>query len=158
VTALVFLGAGPLGMATNPNASPDNMRCLSWLQSLAAAGIGIVVPEIADYEVRRELLRIARVTGLRRLDALKSVRYVRYLPLTTEAMLRAAELWARARRQGTPTADPKALDCDVILAAQAQLAEEEGASVTIATSNPSHLGLFVRAADWYNVLPPAPSS
>ena len=144
-------------MVTNPNASPDNLRCLLWLQSLAAARVTIVVPEIADFEVRRELIRIAKATGLRRLDALKSARYVRYLPLTTEAMLRAAELWARARRQGTPTADPKALDCDVILAAQAQLVEEEGAAVTVATANPSHLALFVRADDWYNVQPPQPS-
>jgi predicted nucleic acid-binding protein len=151
VTDRVFLDAGPLGMVTKPNASPDNLQCLAWLQSLAGAGIRIVVPEIADYEVRRELLRVGKQTGLRRLDALKAARYVRYAALTTEVMLRAAELWAQARRQGTPTADPKALDGDVILAAQAQLAGGAGERVIVATSNPVHLNLFVRADDWRNI-------
>jgi hypothetical protein len=38
-------------------------------------------------------------------------------------MLQAAEFWAEARREGIPTADPKALDGDVILAAQATVIE-----------------------------------
>lgn len=33
-------------------------------------------------------------------------------------MLKAAELWAMARKQGKPTSDPKELDCDIILTAQ----------------------------------------
>jgi predicted nucleic acid-binding protein len=44
-----------------------------------------------------------------------------YLPITTEVMLKAAQLWAQVRQQGKPTADNKALDGDVILAAQAIL-------------------------------------
>ena len=36
---------------------------------------------------------------------------------STAAMRKAAEFWADTRRQGTPTADEKAIDADVILAA-----------------------------------------
>ena len=153
---MVVLDAGPLSIVTNPKASPENDGCRRWLRALLAGGDRFVVPEIADYEVRRELLRGGKGTGIRRLDAIKNVAGVDYAPLTTAVMLRAAGLWARARRQGSPTADPKALDCDVILAAQAQLlAESEVVSVTVATSNPSHLRLFVHADDWYNILPAA---
>ena len=77
---------------------------------------GVFVPEIADYEVRRELLRIGATTGLRRLDQVKAT--LDYAPITTAVMLRAAELWAAARRAGRPMAPPEALDGDCILAAQ----------------------------------------
>jgi len=55
-------------------------------------------------------------------------------------MLRAAELWALARNRGTPTADPKELDGDVILAAQA-----EQVRAVVATDNVGHLSRFVQA-------------
>jgi hypothetical protein len=66
------------------------------------------MPEIADYEVRRELLRANKARGLARLDALAGL--LEYLPLTMAAMRQAAGFWAQARQQGRPTADDKALD------------------------------------------------
>ena len=104
----------------------------------------VFVSEIADYEVRRELLRADRPVGLARLNALKTI--LPYLPLTTPIMLRAAELWAEARRRGRPTADPQALDCDVILAAQAL-----AMGATIVTDNVGHLALFVEAKRWRDI-------
>jgi predicted nucleic acid-binding protein len=105
------------------------------------------VPEIADYEVRRELLRANKVRGLARLDALADL--LEYLPLTTAAMRQAAVLWAQARQQGRPTADDKALDGDVILAAQAiTLGTTE---VVIATTNVGHLSRFAPAALWPDI-------
>ena len=111
-----------------------------------AGGGRVLLPEVADYEVRRELLRAGKVAGLAWLDILGQT--LEYLPLTTSAMRRAAELWAEARRRGVPTADPHALDGDVILAAQALTL---GIEVVVATTNVSHLGRFVSAAEWPNI-------
>src|SRR5438128_1985169 len=117
---VVLLDTGVLGLVTNPRATPENDDCKQWMQAHLASGVAMAIPEIADYELRRELLLHQRQAGLRRLDALKAV--TRYLPLTTETMLQAAEYWAQVRRQGRPTAGEQALDGDVILAAQATLA------------------------------------
>ncbi len=143
---IVLLDASPLGMISNPSATPVNLECYNWMESLIMSGCRVIVPEIADYEVRRELLRAGKTRGLARLDLLKNT--LDYLPLTTAVMLKAAELWAQARNQGTPTADAKALDCDVILAAQALT--ENG---IVATENVGHLSLFVEAKDWRDILP-----
>jgi predicted nucleic acid-binding protein len=99
----------------NPNAA--SIACKRWPQSHVAQGLRIIVPEIADYELRRELLRANRQRGLLNLDAL--IQRVEYLPLTTAAMRQAAQFWARARQQGQPTAGDKNIDADVIWAAQA---------------------------------------
>ena len=68
---IVLLDAGPLGMASNPKASPRNRACYEWLLSVLTEGGTVLVPEIADYEVRRELLRANKTSGLNRLDLLK---------------------------------------------------------------------------------------
>ena len=112
-------------------------------------GSAVAIPEVADYEVRRELLRAGKVKGLATLDVLKAS--LVYLPITTETMLRAAEFWARARQQGRPTAPDAALDCDVILAAQAVLLSAAGDDVVIATTNVGHLSLFADARLWRTI-------
>ena len=50
-------------MITNPKSSPENEACKNWLASLAYNGVEVVIPEIADYEVRRELLRAGKERG-----------------------------------------------------------------------------------------------
>lgn len=74
-----------------------------------------------------------------------------YAPITTDIMLSAAQLWADARNQGTPTADAKALDADVILAATALAYLSVDSEVTIATTNIRHLARFVSAATWRTI-------
>lgn len=147
VGRVVLLDAGPLGLVTNPKRSPHSTACANWLQRLLAEGCRVIVPEIADYEVRRELLRAEKLLGLKRLDAL--VGSLEYLPLSTAAMRQAAVFWARTRRQGKPTADDKALDGDVILAAQAAVLTED--ATVIATTNVGHLARFASAALWPDI-------
>ena len=147
VNRVVLLDTGPLGLVTNPRRSPQSVACAQWLQALVANGTRVVLPEMADYELRRELLRANRVRGVARLDALAN--QIEYLPLTTAAMRHAAMFWAEARQQGQPTADDKALDGDVILAAQAATLGVTG--VIIATTNVGHLSRFAPAAMWQEI-------
>jgi predicted nucleic acid-binding protein len=148
LSAAVFLDAGPLGLLTNPNNNAQALTCRAWLASLRAAGRQVVVPEITDYEVRRELIRIQSHSALANLDALGAV--LNYLPLSTNAMRLAAELWARARSAGQPTAPDPALDGDVILAAQTL---SFNTPAIVATANPGHLIRFVTALPWSSITP-----
>jgi hypothetical protein len=127
------------------------VRCLNWVNPLSTTGATVVVPEIAHYEVRRELFRIRAVGSLRRLERYLARRSgLIHLPPTTDAMIKAAEFWAFVRQTGVPTASPDALDADAILAGQAALAGQPGDAVTIATTNLAHLSRFpgIDAQTW----------
>jgi hypothetical protein len=100
MTRTVVLDSAPLGLLTAPPQKVDAQACSQWIAGLMAAGVRIVVPEIADYELRRELLRARKMASVRRLDAL--VAATEYLPITTAAMRQATALWARARQKGNP--------------------------------------------------------
>ena len=86
---IVLLDTEPLGMVSHPRPNRD---VVEWIKNLLQSGAEILVPEIADYEVRRELLRAKKTKGIKRLDDL--TRTMGYVPITTEAMLKAAEFWA----------------------------------------------------------------
>lgn len=145
----ILLDSGPLGLVTNPRISDQTEACAQWLQALLASGARVIVPEISDYEVRRELLRAEKSKGIERLNALTNK--LPYLPLSTAAMREAAILWARSRQQGRPTADDRDLDGDVILACQAITLA--AADVLVATTNVDHLSRFVAADLWPNIKP-----
>ncbi|MGA3097414.1 MAG: PIN domain-containing protein [Bryobacteraceae bacterium] len=149
MSLIVLLDSGPLGMITNPRNSPENEACKTWLASLAYNGVEVVIPEIADYEVRRELLRAGKARGLGRLDALKSL--LEYAPITTPVMLKAAEFWASARKMGRQAAVDASLDADMILAAQARALVRIGDETVIATANVGHLALFSPARIWREI-------
>jgi len=117
------------------------------------AGHRFIVPAIADYEVRRELERAGKVNGLASLDAWNTAYPDRYLPLSDSALRLGAKLWASARNAGTSTADPKELDGDVLIAAQALDVGLPTADFIIATVNVAHLALFVPADLWTNITP-----
>jgi predicted nucleic acid-binding protein len=137
-----MLDSGPLGKLAH---AKPKVEILAWYDSLRNARIDLIVPEIADFEIRRNLLLSGLTESIKALDRLRAEIF--FLPITSSAMLKAAELWADARKRGRPTADPRELDGDVILAAQAL---EAGAIV--ATENVGHLGRYVTARDWRNIV------
>lgn len=146
---IVLLDAGPLSLVTNPRGGTEAEACNLWMEGLIGQGIQVFVPEIADYEVRHELLRANKKQGLQRLDALKQV--IGFAPIKSAVVRRAAEYWAKARNMGKPTADDKALDCDMFLVAQANELGGSGESVVIATTNVRHLSLFAQASRWEEI-------
>lgn len=144
---VVLLDTGIIGLITNPKRAHESLACNCWLQTLIKAGIRVILPEIADYEVRRELLRANKIKGIKRLDELANL--IEYLPITTDAMRKAALFWAQARQQGQPTAGDKTIDGDMILIAQAVTLSVT--NLIIATTNVGHLSKFVRADLWQNI-------
>ena len=148
---LILLDSGPLGLIVRAASKPQVGRCLAWLNTVMTNAAIIVIPEIAHYEVRRELIRIRAVGSLRRLDyTLDPSSGFDHLALTTDAIIKAAEFWAFLRQTGVPTAASDALDADAILAGQAALAGLPGDTVTIATTNLAHLSRFpgIDAQNW----------
>jgi toxin FitB len=111
------------------------------------------VPEIADYELRRELLRKGNQKSIDRLNKLSQICLI---PLTPETMRKAAELWAWVRNQRKPTASNDSLDGDVILAAQAILQLKSFDQVIVVTTNLKHISRFesegICVVDWQQTL------
>lgn len=145
----VFLDSGPLGLLSNPNNTPQPVACRRWATDLEAAGHRLIVPEITDYEVRRELTRLGATISLNLLDQLGT--RLQYLPLDTPTMRRAAELWAQARQQGRPTAGDNTIDCDMILIAQAQTLALP--NTVVATANLGHFRTYIAAELWWAITP-----
>jgi predicted nucleic acid-binding protein len=138
----VMLDSGPLGRIAHPKPNPE---IIEWLTQLLDDNVEVMIPEITDYEIRRSLLLADLKKSIARLDQLKQA--LIYRPINTANMLKAAELWADARKRGKPTADLKELDGDVILAAQALQVD-----AIVATENVGHLSLFVEAKHWKDII------
>ncbi|HEY7120451.1 MAG TPA: hypothetical protein VH475_27960 [Tepidisphaeraceae bacterium] len=147
----IVLDSGPLGLIVHKAGVKAADDCRTWLAGHIVRGVRVVVPEIIDFELRRELLRLVKHSALADLEAFEVQTSDRFLPLTTLVLRHAAVLWADARRQGYPTAAPHELDVDVILAAQALSLELPPSQFIVATSNPVHLSRFVPADTWQNI-------
>lgn len=148
---IIVLDSGPLGVLFQKQGIAEVDECREWLRRHLAAGVAVLVPEIVNYELRRELLRLKKSKALAALAAFNAAVPGRFLPLTTKAIDLAAELWAQARQHGRPTADPHALDIDVILAAQVLTAGHSPTDFVVATSNVSHISQFVPAEEWRRI-------
>lgn len=150
MSKLVLLDTVVLGLATNPKGTV-NGPVLKWINRLMNEGHQPYVPEISDYELRRELIRIGSKNAIGRLNGLGAA--LGYIPIDTATMRRAAELWAKARSEGRPLAHEHALDGDVILCAQSQVLADFNPrdDVIVATTNVRHLRRLVAADDWQKI-------
>ncbi len=150
-----MLDTSPLGMISNPNASAENDAINEWALKLLRRNELIVLPEIADYEVRRELIRAKKTRGISILDSLKTK--LKYLPIDTGMMLEAAQLWAEARDRGKPATNNLALDGDKVLIAQARAGsrlwadESTNGHTILVTTNVKHLTHFCDARLWRDI-------
>ncbi len=144
----IILDSTPIGLILQRKNLPLAEACREWLRDKLTEGRRLVLPEIIDYENRRELLRLKNDRSLRDLDLFGTAEPDRYLPLTSAALKLAAQLWADARLGGYATASDKALDVDVILAAQALTSGLPATDFIVATSNLRHLSLFVPSELW----------
>ncbi len=134
----LLLDMGVLGQICRPR---KHGEVRTWLRG-AVRVHAVMISELADYELRRELLRIGATRSLVRLDEL--ARELLYVPVTTTHWRDVAALWAAALARGVVTAAPDSIDGDVLLAAQAR---EAGG--TIVTTNAKHFeALGVAALDW----------
>lgn len=148
MSAAILLDSGPVGLLTNPRHTAGPVACRQWLGALRNAGCRILLPEIVDYELRREFIRANLQRAISLLDDLHQ--QFEYLPITTLAMRLAADMWAQARNAGLATSHVHALDGDVILAAQAIALN---VACVVATENPAHLTRYVPAELWSNIVP-----
>jgi predicted nucleic acid-binding protein len=120
---------------------------VGWL--LQDSRFKIYIAEIIDYELRRKLLHLSRHPYQARKWARESLHYLDrlvaagYVPLTTETMRLAAQLWADSRMRGRSRDSEASLDVDVILAAQANQMEAQ-----IVTTNEKHFHGIADVFDW----------
>ena len=150
---VIVLDSPPLWLLTQTRPDPVAAACRQWVRDLLAACHRVILPEIIDYEVRRELLRRGATARLSELDRLAGSQppQCEYLAITTPVMKRAAELWASARQTGQPTAGDSTIDADMILVAQAESLNDP--DTIIATTNVGHLSRFFPADLWTNITP-----
>jgi hypothetical protein len=120
----ILLDSSPLALASTPARSADAVAITNWMMSCLAVGNKIYIPEVIDYELRRELLRAGKINSVKKLDGLKAI--LRFLPISNPTML---------------------------LAAQALTLSVPANELIIATSNIGHLSRFTAADFWSNIKP-----
>ena len=126
----ILLDSGPLSQITHPRVNPHIRQ---WLTFIKTQRWIVQIPEICDYEVRRELLLHDFDKSIDRLNQFRQRKQL--LAITSETLLTAAEIWAWIRAKGQSTKDDRALDVDVILIAQAIAQQELFERVIVVTTD-----------------------
>jgi hypothetical protein len=103
---IVFLDSNILGLICSTNTLFEEAgQCKKWFYASYSRGIRFITSDICDYEIRRRLLSSSvgsqkPALGLSLLDALKIDGFLEFLPVSTEALTLAANLWAIASANG----------------------------------------------------------
>jgi len=152
---IVFIDSGVLGLLAKPDKDGEVIQCKNWLYYVLSKGVYVVSSDICDYEIRRSLILEAErkklIPNINTLDNLRNI--IDFLPITYEVTCQAAQIWAKARLQGQPTASDKTIDVDMIIAAHWLRLKDQFPSryIVIATTNVKHLSLFAEALTWENI-------
>jgi predicted nucleic acid-binding protein len=161
---IVFIDSNTLGSICNPHTNwadkkynPDAENCQRWFANLLRRSIRFVTSDICDYEIRRGLVSSVKsgkdAPGLELLNFLKTNEDLEFLPVTSDVLELAANLWAEASSLGRQTSDPKNIDVDMIISAHYQMLCDDypGQRVIVATTNLKHLSIFCEAANWQDI-------
>jgi hypothetical protein len=70
MTRCIIVDTGPLGKIAHPR---PNQEAAAWLSRVVTSGALVIIPEIADYELRRNMLLEEMASSLKRLDELKGL-------------------------------------------------------------------------------------
>ncbi len=152
---IIFIDTGVLGLLSSPNKREEVINSQEWLYYLLSRGVNVVSSDICDYEVRRgtflTIKEKLKQQSQEKLEALHDL--INFLPVSSIILKQSAELWAKTRQLGLPTAEVENIDIDVIIGATCQLLEEEypGQRLIVATTNVKHLSRFVEAQNWFNI-------
>ena len=133
----VILDTGSLSLVAAPVGICLGDQSKAWFTALEDIGCRFYVPQMADYEVRRELIRAGKTESVVMLDEFIATEPDRYRLLTAADVARAAGFWARLRNANRGGSPQEALDADLLIAAQAEALAEETRlqGVVVATSN-----------------------
>jgi hypothetical protein len=142
----VVFDTGVLGIVTHP--SKRTSPCVQWFESLVAADVEIVVPEICDYELRREYILQNNLKAIGFLDGLKQSAV--FCKVDSDIWLAAAALWAQCRSAGKAMAGNAELDGDVLLIATVNSMTLDPTTV-VATTNVKHIDQHLDARKWEDI-------
>ena len=152
---IVILDSNILGLLANPSELPEAKECQDWLYALLAKSVYVASSELCFYEVKRGLIEAKKRggtgQGIGKLEELRD--QFETLPINRMVVDEAAEIWAKSRLEGKPSAEEKALDIDIIIAAHYRVLTQEfpGRYVVISTKNIKHFKHFAEAQEWQNI-------
>lgn len=132
--------------------APESNRIVvnKFKEIISSGQFRVLIPEICVYELKRSLLlnqlnlKEPGSKSLARLQELLSA--FEMITMDSSDFNLAADLWAQARASGFSTAGDKALDADVLLAAQAIKA-----SCVVITENIKHLQRYTTAKTIFEI-------
>lgn len=145
---VIVLDAGPLSAILY---AKRGSAIETWYNDHLAAGTKFVIPEVADYEVRRLLVKRKAVARIARLDEL--IKTVYYHPISTSVMHHAADAWAACRLRGQPFTVDDRFDGDAVFVGHVRVLEAAGTQVLVATHDVADLSPWVDAYEWQDIEP-----